>query len=228
MKMNLKNVTGLWLAFVFGAVLPMQSPAQMADCIAAEVGNKTITLSDLRIILAFGLEDGEAGGGEPATLTSVLERTIDRKVVLELTQEKMPIRPEEADTFLENLARSLGREEVRRRLEEFGLDWSDLRAYVEEKLVFEKIISMRFSQSAAVSLKEMEAYYIQTYLPAQQKLGQPVRPMMQILNEIEQKIREEKTRTQVSSWISNLRKQAEIRINADCLKDQGRERPEWP
>jgi hypothetical protein len=220
MKMNLKIATGFWLAFVFGAVLSVGSPAQTADCMAAEVNNKAITLSDLRIIIAFGLEDGEPGGGEPATLASVLERMIDRKVVLELAQEKMPVRPEEADAFLENLTRSLGREEAQRRLEEFGLDWSDLRAYVEEKLVFEKIISMRFSQSAVVSLKELEAYYNLTYLPAQQKLGRPARPMMQILDEIEQRIREEKTRTQVSSWISGLRKQAEIRVNADCLKSQ--------
>lgn len=219
MNRKLKILEKFWPAFLFGAVFPLAVPAQTVDCIVAEVNNKAVTLSDLRIIMAFGLGDSDPAGGTPATLASVLEQTIDRKVVLELAQEKMSVRPEEADSFLENLIRALGREESRRKLEDFGLDWSDLRTYIEEKLVFDKIISLRFSQSAFVSLREMEVYYDQTYVPAQQKMGRPSQPMMQVLNEIEQKIRKEKTRTQVSSWIRGLRNQAEIRLSPDCLKN---------
>jgi len=212
------NSTKLWLALAFGVIICLEAPGQTADCLAAEVNGKAITLSDLRIIMAFGLEETEPGSPDPLTPAQVLDRLIDRKVVLELAQENLPARAEEADAFLESLVRSLGREAAAERLADFGLEWSDLRAYIEEKIAFEKIISMRFSQAAVVSLKEMEGYYAGTYLPAQQKLDKPARPMMQVLGEIEQKIRAEKTMSRVKDWIDGLKKQAEIWVHAECLK----------
>ena len=212
------NLTRLWPAVVFGVFLSLDAAGQTADCLAAEVNGQAITLSDLRIILAFGLEETDPESPEPKTPALVLDRLIDRKVVLELAQENVPVRPEEADAFLGARVRALGREEALKRLAEFGLEWSDLRAYIEEKIVFDKIISMRFSQAAVVSLKEMEDYYERTYLPAQRKLDNPPRPMMQVLGEIEQGIRAEKTMSRVKDWISGLRKQAEIRVHTDCLK----------
>jgi len=43
-------------------------------------------------------------------------------------------------------------------------------------------------------------------------------PMIQVLNRIEARIQERKQQEQIAAWIGNLKAQADIRINKDCLK----------
>ena len=43
-------------------------------------------------------------------------------------------------------------------------------------------------------------------------------PMIQVLDRIEALIQEQKRQEQISTWIGNLKAQADIRINRDCLK----------
>jgi type IV secretory pathway VirB4 component len=104
----------------------------------------------------------------------------------------------------------LGNEPVRRKLEEFDLDWDDLRGYIREKINYQKIISRKFSLRIIVSLKEIEDYYKQSYVSSQREKGLESRPMMEILDEIESLIIQEKVKTQISDWIKNLRKKADI------------------
>ena len=81
------------------------------------------------------------------------------------------------------------------------------------------IIANRFSQSASVSLREIETYYAEIYAPAQKKLGRDPRPLMDVLDTLESEIREAKISVQVGEWIRNLRKQAEIALRDGCLKN---------
>jgi len=93
-----------------------------------------------------------------------------------------------------------------------------LRPYVEEKLIFRKVIASRFNQSVPVTLKEIEAYYQDVYVPDQKREGTVPAPMIQILDRIEARIQERKREEQIAAWIGNLKAQADIRINRDCLK----------
>jgi hypothetical protein len=42
--------------------------------------------------------------------------------------------------------------------------------------------------------------------------------MIQVLDRIEALIQDEKREEQIAAWIGNLKAQADIRINRDCLK----------
>lgn len=194
--------------------------AEAVDCIVAVVNNRVITLVDLKFVDSFGLYDDEINGLVGDRLASILEKVIDQKVVLDLAREETAVSKEALDQALSGVIQKLGEEDSQKRLGQFGADQEALRTYLEERLLCQKVISQRFSQGAVVSLREIETYYQETYVPEQKKLGAEPEPMIQILDRIESQIKKEKTGQQIKTWIKNLRAQAEIRIKEDCLKQK--------
>lgn len=207
--------------FVFGlAQSPGTGASQLVDCLVAEVNGRPVTLTDLKIVRAFGLVETEPGNKDLDSLSAALERTVNMKVVLDSVRESVPVAKEESEALLIELRTKLGPEEFLKRLESFGLAEEDLGVYLEEKLLYEKIISRRFIRSVVVSLNEIETYYRETYRSSQEKAGLEPRPMMQVLNEVESRIKEEKVKAQVEAWVKSLRNQTDVRIRHDCLKIQ--------
>jgi len=184
--------------------------SQTVDRIVAVVNEQVITLTDLRIAEAFGLYDEEFKEKSEDLPLLILERLIDQKLVIDLAGEEVLVEKEELDSFQAGIIEKLGNDQVRRRLEEFGLDWEDLRGYILEKINYQKIISRKFGQRNIVSLKEIEDYYQQSYVPSQREKGLEPQPMMELLDEIESRIIQEKIKTQINDWIKNLRKKADI------------------
>ena len=155
------------------AFLIMFSPgsSQVVDCIVAEVNNQIITLTDLRILQAFGLSAGGNEGIRPQPLREILEGAIDQKVVISLVRENITVKPEEVDQRLSETLERLGPEARQQALAEFGLREQDLRPCLEENILYQKIIGLRFSQSASISLKEIETYYNENYVPSENAQG---------------------------------------------------------
>jgi parvulin-like peptidyl-prolyl isomerase len=176
----------------------------------AIVNEQVITLTDLRIAEEFGLHDEELKERSGNLRPLILERLIDQKLVIALAGEEVLVEKEELDSFQAGIIERLGNELVRRKLEEFDLDWDDLRGYIREKIDYQKIISRKFGQRIIVSLKEIENYYKQSYVSSQRENGLEPQPMMEILDEIESLIIQEKVKTQINDWIKNLRKKADI------------------
>jgi len=194
--------------------------SEFVDCVAAVVNDQIITLTDIRVLEAFGFYEKEMQGNVENPLLLILERAIDQKVVIDLAQEKVSIEKEEVEASLASIMEKFGIDEIQRKLDEFGLDRSDLKGYLEEKLLYQKIISLRFSQSVIVSLKEIETYYTEVYVPSQENLGLKPKPMVEVLDEIESQVKGDKVKKQVAAWIENLRRQAEIQVKDDCLKQK--------
>jgi hypothetical protein len=184
--------------------------SETVDRIVAVVNEQVITLTDLRIAEAFGLY-GEEFKEKPGDIHPlILERLIDQKLVISLAGEETFVENEELDSFQRKIIEKLGNDQARRRLEEFGLDWQDLRDYILEKIVYQKIISRKFGQRNIVSLKEIEDYYQKSYVPSQREKGLEPQPMVELLDEIESRIIQEKIKTQINDWLKNLRKKADI------------------
>jgi hypothetical protein len=190
---------------------------EVVDCLAAIVDGRPITLADVRIAEAFGLVDAGTSSAPEARRRAVLERLIDRKVLIDLARERAPVDPEKVAQELGRLLTRLGRDEAKARLASFGLDVEDLRPYLEEGVLSETIVASRFVHGAAVSLQEIETYYDETYVPAQTKLGRPIPPLIDVLDSLEAEIKAAKVESLVALWIKNLRQQASIEIRPDCL-----------
>ncbi|KPK77964.1 MAG: hypothetical protein AMJ89_01405 [candidate division Zixibacteria bacterium SM23_73] len=204
------------VAFCFYGV---NSFSQIIDRIVAVVNDQVITLTDLRIAEAFSLYEDELEGESKERLLSFLERIINQKVVIEASSEDISVSAQELEAELRDVAEKLGPEEFQKKREEFGLELEDLKLYLKEKILYKNILSRRFGQRVMVNLEEIENHYEQIYIPLQEKKGLKSRPMMEILDEIESAIKQEKVKKQTADWIDNLKKQVEIEIRFNDLNE---------
>jgi len=186
---------------------------ETVDYIVAVVNDKVITLTDLRVAEAFGLYKEEIKEKTGNLRPLILEKLIDQELVIQLASESISVHEEELDSFFKEVEEKIGSVKLQKVLVEFGMNQDDLKVYLRKKLLYQMAISQKFSQSATVSLKEIEAYYSQTYIPSQKEKGVEPKPMMDVLSEIELRIKQERVRKQVEDWLENLRRQAEIQIN---------------
>lgn len=186
----------------------------------AVVNDHIITLTDLKIADAFGLYEYEFEGDVDDLLSLILERMVNQKIVIDATKENISVENAELEASLERIIQALGREEFQKKLDEFGLSLEELKGHFKEKILYQKVISRRFGQEVILSLKEIETYYEEVYIPAQEERGLELRPMTEILDEIEMAIRQEKMERQIAEWINNLRKQADVEIKFDEVKNR--------
>jgi len=209
---KMKRAAILFLLSLFIGCAAVFSSEEVIDRLVAVVNEEVITLTDLRIAETFGVYDEELETGEGNTRSHILEKLIDQKLVIQLSGEEISVADEELEEILKRMTEKLGVNEVDRRLAEFGLAWDDLKECVREKILYQTIIAQKFSKVNPVSVKEIEDYYQETYVPAQKEKGEEPKPMMEILVEIESGIKQEKIKTQVEDWIANLREKSDIRI----------------
>ncbi len=187
------------------------SLAEMVDYIVAVVNEKVITLTDMRIAETFCLYDEEIDPGAENIRQLLLEMIVDQKLVVLLAGAEA-VEKEEVDSFQDKIIEKMGSKELEKKLEEFGLDRDDLREYIRDKIIYQKIIKRRFGQGVIVSLEEIEDFYKGRYVPSQKEMEVEPKPMMEILKEIESTIKQEKAKSNVEDWIKNLKTQADILI----------------
>jgi hypothetical protein len=191
---------------------------ETVNCIVAVVGSRVISLTDVRLAEAFDVFEVGSEADAAKRRRLILDKIIDQKVVVDLARENIPVGADRVEKAWMALLDRIGREEAKRRLDAFGAAPVDLLPFLEEKLLAEAIIDSRFSHSASVSLKEIETYYTETYAPARKATGLPVRPLVEVADEVESEIQRGKTAERAAQWIRSLRGQAEIEIRPDCLK----------
>lgn len=210
-----------WIAFLILAGLPaigLRLPAAgqtVEDCVAAVVNGKAVTLVDVRIALRFGLH---AGDPREASRSAVLDRLVEQKLVLDLARGPAAPTGEEIAAAEDEAARRMGPGEWAKALAEFGIGEADLRLFLEETVGYRKTIAARFIQAAPVTIKEIESYYRDIYVPDRRSAGEEPAPMVQVLDRIETLIQEQKREKLVADWIGNLKAQADVRIRPNCLE----------
>ncbi|MBN2408184.1 MAG: hypothetical protein JXE07_00480 [Candidatus Aminicenantes bacterium] len=214
--MRLLKIGLLTPAFLAFWLIPGRS--QVVDCMAAEVNGKIITLTDVRILQAFAIEP-EQRDDRTVSLRQALEEAINRRVVIDLVHEDIEVSKAEADELLIRWKERYPVGEWQNRLAVFGLQESGLRPYLEEMIRYVRIIGRRFNEGVEVSLSEIRDYYDEVYVPSERARGREPRPLTQVLQEIEVRIRRAKAGGQASVWVQSLRAQAEIRINERCLEE---------
>jgi len=193
-------------------------PAQTVNCLVAVVNGNIITLHDVQVAAEFGLGFAATGGEGTDPRLAALEVLIDRKVVLDLAREARGLSGEELDAALADLRRVVGEDAFAAKLRKFSLREKDLAPYVEDGILYERAIALRFSQTIPVSLTEVERHYRDSYVPEQTRLGKTAEPLDRVADRIETTIRDERRMKQTADWVRDLRKQADIRLKKDCLK----------
>ena len=185
---------------------------EIVDIVLAVVNEEIITLTDVKIFSIVAKVHDDQTGNYKNGLRSYLDQLIDQKLVLQMTDEYREITDADIQRFKSKIETSDYRDQFYENLSSLGLIYEDIRVYVEEMLLFERIITQRFNRAAAVSLREIEQYYQEVYIPRQQAEGLNPKPMVDILDEIETAIKKEKIDEQVKEWIAKLREEADIEI----------------
>ncbi len=203
----------LFCLLATGPVLP-----QTVDCLVAVVNGQAVTLTDLEIAREFGFYDRTIEGISGDPRLAVLDALIGQKVVLGMTREPLAIGKDEVSLTLEALRERLGPEIFRTKLGKFGLREDDLRPYLEDRLRYDRVVSVRFGQTSPVSRGDAEKYYRDVYVPGQRAKGLEPDKMESVLSDLERRIRENLKVRKVAEWVWSIRSQAEVRINPDCLK----------
>lgn len=191
------------------------APAQTVNSIVAVVNGEVITLLDVLVTAEFGLAATDA---EADPRQAALEALIDRKIVLDLAREARSADRAEVAAALAELRRSMGEEAFAAKLAKLGLAAKGLEPYLEERLLYERALNMRFSQSVPVSVTEIERHYRDIYVPEQTRLGRTAEPLDRASEAIEAKLRAGRRTQQMTSWVRDLRKRADIQIKKDRLK----------
>lgn len=212
--------SGLTLGLALAACLALARAGlpQTVDCLLAVVNGQPLTLSDVRIMDATGFFPGFSSLPEADRLRAVLDKVIDQRIVIDIEEEQVLIPPEKVEAGLRDLEGRQPAADLNRKLDALGLTRDDLKPYIEDMLLEQEIINLRFGRSVAVSLKEIEDYYRQAYVPARKSAGREPLPMLQVLTEVEDLLKKDKIAAQAETWIKNLRRQGSVRIMDDCLK----------
>lgn len=200
------------LLFSLGIVLPASWGEEVIDRILAVVNDDVITLTDVNIVERFGLFDNpyETPGGNLQKL--ILDQLINQKLVIQMTSERVEVSEEELESFLSDIVQRTDPDLAEKALLQFGLDWDDLKSYLREKLLYQKVISRRFDLGVIVSIEEIERYYEQVYIPSQREKNLDPQPMIDVLDQIESALKREKVEGQIQEWISNLKREANVQI----------------
>jgi hypothetical protein len=125
---------------------------------------------------------------------------------------------EEIAAAVDDLRRTWGEAAFSAKLKKFNLVTADLESYLEGGILYDRALSLRFSQSIPVSVTEVERHYRDIYAPEQTRLGAAVEPLDRVADRIETRIRDERRAHQTADWVRDLRKRADIQIKKDCLK----------
>ncbi len=200
------------LAFALCSLLRVSGWTEVVDRIVAIVNDEVITLTDINIVKTFGLYEDLEEGSDEDVQSLVLDRLISQKLIIRLTSERMVVEEKELESALGEIIQSMEPGETERALIRFGMDWDDLKRYLREKLLYQKIIAQRFDRGVIVRLEEIENYYEQIYIPNQRAKGLEPQPLIEMLDQIEREIKQTKVRTQVQEWIKNVRREADIQI----------------
>jgi len=208
---HLVQTTTLFLFFLW-MLIPGNGQGEVVDRIVAIVNDEVITLTDVNIIQKFSLFEDLEESPDTDMQTQIISRLISQKLVIQLASERIMIAEEELEASLSDVVQRTDPELAGTALLQFGLDWDDLKSYVREKLLFQKIISQRFNRGVIVSIEEIERYYEQVYVPSQREKNLSPQPMIEVLDQIEGELQREKVEDQVQEWIENLKREANIQI----------------
>ncbi len=212
-----EKLTRVW-GCVFAIHLLMISVGSQevaVDGIVAVVNEEVITLTDFRIVHEFGIKRSDREDRSELSSRDVLEGLIEQKLIILITNADINVPVIELERLYQQLSDSLGIELFQQKMAEFDLTREELYVYLGEMIASRLILAQRFQLTVSVTLREIEEYYEQTYVPEQRNKGQEPQPMVEILDMLEAEVKSEETRLLSAEWVRNLRKEADIQVFAE-------------
>lgn len=207
-----------WLA------MAMAAHGEIIDRIAASVGNRVITVSDLdRQLRVAAFQDGVKPDFSPARKRAAAEAMIEQKLIqTELSNSRYPLPdPAELAPAIEQFKKEHFKDDrqYRTALAEYGItedDFKELLLWQRTLLLF---IQVRFETGVQLSAQDVEDYFNKTVKPAAEAAhpGQPV-TLEDYRDQIERKLIGQRADEQMDTWLRDVRRRTNVVLHEEVLQ----------
>lgn len=178
----------------------------MLDKLAATVNEEIITYSDIeKAIRIFSIPQPE-NQSNTDFYKQVLEDLIDYKVVAIEYRNDMVLEDEDYDLIQSSVIEKNGSlERLNAVLRSYGMEWNDFKAFIREKVAYEKVLDKLVKIKVSIPFSDIENYYNTQYLPSQENIGLQPKSLIEMSPEIETYLRKEQTQQELTGWLKQLR-----------------------
>lgn len=200
--------------------------AEVIDRVAAVVGHEAIALSEIDMEARLeALLNRTSPAPSQAYREQLLERLIDRRLILQdLTATPfLTAQPAEIEGQMRALRTQdyLGGRNFPDALQHYDLTEADCRAYLSERIGFERYVTFRFKTGLDADLEAARAYYREEYEPRVRALGEPAQPFDDVAEEISRIVVEREANALLDQRLRTLRAATRIQVIAASGDMQG-------
>lgn len=198
----------VFAAWVLLALPCGSARAELVDRVLAKVGERLITLSDVRMVQRFGLID--AGASDRL----VLDRLIERFLVLEEVERYAPAEPPAADVQRrvdEVRGRFASEEAFASALRLSGIEAARIHQWARNDLRIQQYLEQRFAGTVEPTADDIETYLGQHRADLEREAGAADAAALERL--VRERVTRERRAAMVDEWIDGLRSRARISVN---------------
>jgi len=200
--------------------------AEIIDRIAASVGNRVITATDLdRQIRVSAFQDGVKPDFTTAHKQATLDAMIEQKLIqTELTNSKYPLPdPAELAPAIDQFRKEHFKDEAgyRAALDEHGITEQDFRDLLWWQRTLLLFIEVRFETGVQLGPKDVEEYFTKTVKPAAEAAhpGQPAN-LEDYREQIERKLIGQQADQQMDVWLRDVRRRTDVVMHPEALHSE--------
>ncbi len=187
------------------APLPLRADVIRVDKIAATVDDEIITLTDVEKYIRFFPIIRKAGETDEKFYRRALEDLVHFKVIYLEYREDFVLREEDYEEMQTSVIKKVGSyDQLIRELRMYDMKWADFKAFIREKVVYEKVMIKNFQEKITVNFKEIEAFYKEQYLPGQESLKLKPRTLIEMTPLIEAQLRKDRADATLGDWLKEL------------------------
>jgi parvulin-like peptidyl-prolyl isomerase len=204
--------------------LALAAHGEIIDRIAASVGNRVITASDLdRELRVAAFQDGVKPDFSPARKRAAVEAMIEQRLIrTELANSRYPLPdPAELAPIVEQFKKAhfQGDPQYRAALAEYGIgedDFQELLLWQRTLLLF---IQVRFETGVQLGAQDVEEYFLKTVKPAAEAAhpGQPVL-LEDYRDQIERTLTGQRADRQMDLWLRDVRTRTNVVLHEEVLR----------
>ena len=204
--------------------LALAAHGEIVDRIAASVGNRVITASDLdRQLRVAAFQDGVKPDFSPARKRAAVEAMIEQKLIrTELANSRYPLPdPAELAPLIEQFKKEHFKDDAQYRaaLAEYGIteeDFKELLLWQRTLLLF---IQVRFETGVQLGAQDVEEYFTNTVKPAAEAAhpGQPV-SLEDYRDQIQRTLTGQRADKDMDIWLREVRKRTNVVLHEEVLR----------
>ncbi len=218
----MRHAAAIRLIGALGMVLAARG--EIIDRIAASVGNRVITASDLdREIRVAAFQDGVKADFSPAHKRATVEAMIEQKLIrTELSNSRYPLPdPAELAPAIEQFKKGHFKDDQQYRatLAEYGISEEDFKELLLWQRTLLLFIQVRFETGVQLTDQDVEEYFTKTVKPAAEAAhpGQPV-TLEDFRDRIERTLTGQRADQQMDTWLRDARRRTNVILHEEVLR----------